>query len=129
MLPLKDRCVDCVSLTAFERQLKLVQDIVRSVSFFYVFAVFKGIYLKRHGPIDVKTNMLLGYLSAVFNLIGTMPFEVCNTRQVTGFSKGGVLSTAYDLVRYATPMSHAPTLAPRFDAQASQPPAGMLCLY
>ena len=78
--------------------MKLVQDVVRSVSFFYVFAVFKGMYKKRFGAIGVRDNLLLGYLSATLNLLFTMPVEVCNTRQMTGFSEGGILSIGCDLV-------------------------------
>jgi hypothetical protein len=79
-------------------QVKLVQDVVRSVSFFYVFAVLKGMYKKRFGAIGVRDNLLLGYLSATLNLLFTMPVEVCNTRQMTGFSEGGILSIGCDLV-------------------------------
>ena len=74
---------------------------MRSVSFFYVFAVLKGLYTKRRGVIGVRANLVLGYLSAVFNLLGTMPFEVCNTRQMTGVCRNGVLSNALELVRAA----------------------------
>jgi solute carrier family 25 (peroxisomal adenine nucleotide transporter), member 17 len=80
-------------------QVKLVQDVVRSVSFFYVFAVFKGMYKKRFGAIGVRDNLLLGYLSATLNLLFTMPVEVCNTRQMTGFSEGGILSIGCDLIK------------------------------
>ena len=79
-------------------QVKLVQDFVRSVSFFYVFAVLKGVYLKKRGPIGVPANLLLGYLSATINLLFTMPVEVCNTRQMTGFSEGGIAAIVYELV-------------------------------
>ena len=79
--------------------MKLVQDIVRSVSFFYVFAVLKGVYLKKRGSIGVRSNLLLGYMSATINLLFTMPVEVCNTRQMTGFSEGDILSICRQLVR------------------------------
>ena len=95
------RCRALLTRALRARQLKLVQDIVRSVSFFYVFAVLKGVYTKRRGVIGVRANLVLGYLSAVFNLLGTMPFEVCNTRQMTGVCRNGVLSNALELVRAA----------------------------
>jgi hypothetical protein len=82
-----------------QSQVKLVQDFVRSVSFFYVFAVLKGIYLKKRGSIGVPANLLLGYLSATINLLFTMPVEVCNTRQMTGFSEGSIVSIVFELVR------------------------------
>jgi len=44
-----------------QSQVKLVQDFVRSVSFFYVFAVLKGIYLKKRGSIGVPANLLLEF--------------------------------------------------------------------
>ena len=68
------------------------------MSFFYVFAVLKGMYLKKRGAIGVPANLLLGYLSATINLLFTMPVEVCNTRQMTGFSEGGILAIVYELV-------------------------------
>ena len=79
-------------------QVKLVQDIVRSVSFFYVFAVLKAVYVRRHGAIGVPANLMLGYLSATINLLFTMPVEVCNTRQMTGFSEGGIAAICVELV-------------------------------
>lgn len=78
--------------------MKLVQDIVRSVSFFYVFAVLKGMYVRKHGVIGVPANLFLGYLSATINLLFTMPVEVCNTRQMTGFSQGGIAAICVELV-------------------------------
>lgn len=84
---------------SLQSQVKLVQDFVRSVSFFYVFAVLKGIYLKKRGSIGVPANLLLGYLSATINLLFTMPVEVCNTRQMTGFSEGSIVSIVFELVR------------------------------
>jgi len=64
-----------------------------------VFAVLKGMYKTRCGAIGVRDNLLLGYLSATLNLLFTMPVEVCNTRQMTGFSEGGILSIGCDLVK------------------------------
>ena len=55
-------------------------------------------YKTRCGAIGVRDNLLLGYLSATLNLLFTMPVEVCNTRQMTGFSEGGILSIGCDLV-------------------------------
>jgi hypothetical protein len=41
------RCAFFVCVFFFGvKQLKLAQDLVRCMSFFYVFAIFKGIYLK-----------------------------------------------------------------------------------
>lgn len=72
---------------------------VRSVSFFYVFAVLKGFYSKRFGRIGLRANLLLGYLSATMNLLLTMPIEVANTRQMTGVSSGGFLAILAELVQ------------------------------
>eukprot|EP00960_Hanusia_phi_P034829 751314-Hanusia_phi.AAC.1 len=80
-------------------QVKLIQDVVRSVSFFYVFAILKGFYLKRFGRIGLRANLLLGYLSATMNLLLTMPIEVANTRQMTGASSGGFLAILVELVQ------------------------------
>ncbi|EKX40195.1 hypothetical protein GUITHDRAFT_113675 [Guillardia theta CCMP2712] len=80
-------------------QVKLIQDVVRSVSFFYVFAVLKGFYSKQFGRIGLRANLLLGYLSATMNLLLTMPIEVANTRQMTGVSSGGFLAILAELVQ------------------------------
>lgn len=80
-------------------RVKLVQDVVRSVSFFYVFAILKGMYVKKRGGIGVGANLGLGYLSATINLLFTMPVEVCNTRQMTGFSEGGIITIMLELLK------------------------------
>jgi len=96
-----------VVIASFFVQVKLVQDIVRSVSFFYVFAILKGMYLKKRGGIGVGANLILGYVSATINLFFTMPVEVCNTRQMTGFSDGGIVTIMMELVGW-----HAPSCCP-----------------
>mmetsp|Transcript_38220 Transcript_38220/g.61599 ORF Transcript_38220/g.61599 Transcript_38220/m.61599 type:complete len:138 (+) Transcript_38220:360-773(+) len=56
-------------------------------------------YLKKRGGIGVGANLILGYLSATINLFFTMPIEVCNTRQMTGFSEGGIVTIMMELVK------------------------------
>mmetsp|Transcript_58948 Transcript_58948/g.120691 ORF Transcript_58948/g.120691 Transcript_58948/m.120691 type:complete len:331 (-) Transcript_58948:167-1159(-) len=79
-------------------EVKLLQDVVRSVSFFYVFVTMKKAYTRRYGKIGVQMNLLLGYLSAVVNLLVTMPVEVVNTRIMTGTSRGSMAAVLRELM-------------------------------
>mmetsp|Transcript_8734 Transcript_8734/g.20608 ORF Transcript_8734/g.20608 Transcript_8734/m.20608 type:complete len:338 (-) Transcript_8734:142-1155(-) len=79
-------------------EVKIMQDIVRSVSFFFVFATLKKAYTKKFGKIGVGQSLVLGYLSAVLNLLFTMPIEVVNTRIITGTSSGSTLAVLRELL-------------------------------
>eukprot|EP00291_Cryptomonas_curvata_P009171 CAMPEP_0172194940 /NCGR_PEP_ID=MMETSP1050-20130122/25898_1 /TAXON_ID=233186 /ORGANISM="Cryptomonas curvata, Strain CCAP979/52" /LENGTH=221 /DNA_ID=CAMNT_0012870881 /DNA_START=44 /DNA_END=705 /DNA_ORIENTATION=- len=80
-------------------QVKVLQDVIRCVAFFYVFSTLKRAYRRRFGKISMAANLLLGYLAATFNLVITMPVEVANTRMITGVSKGGLLATWAEVIR------------------------------
>lgn len=80
-------------------QVKVLQDVIRCVAFFYVFSTLKRAYRRRFGKISMAANLLLGYLAATFNLAITMPVEVANTRMITGASKSGLLATWAEVIR------------------------------
>ena len=80
-------------------KVKILQDVVRCLAFFYVFTTLKRAYRRRFGKIPMAANLLLGYLAATFNLAISMPVEVANTRMITGLSTKGLLSTWSEIVR------------------------------
>jgi len=75
-----------------------MQDVIRSVAFFFWFATIKKAYQRKYGKIGIAHNLALGYLSAVLNLFFTMPVEVVNTRLITGASSGSALRVVRELV-------------------------------
>lgn len=80
-------------------QVKLMQDVARSFSFFYVFTFLKEYVKRRKGPLGFGDNLLVGYFSASANLMLTMPVEVANTRMMTGAAAGGVFAIWADLIK------------------------------